>query len=124
MIIFHTPHLLFLLLVTSCVVFFPNVEEVSILFKILSCLGLLMTFVMSRISLILSLFLSSSRFLIISVNSSGLFCKRLRRMPRVFRCYAFSDFVDLFVVLFLLIQIPNLSVLLGIFSGVGLRVIL
>ena len=53
--------------------FSPYVEEVSILLRFLSCLWLLMVFVVSCNSLILSLFLSSSRFFIISENSSGIF---------------------------------------------------
>ena len=46
--------------------FSPNVEEVSILKRVLVCL--LKIFFVSRISLILSLFLSSSRFFVISGN--------------------------------------------------------
>ena len=38
----------------------PNVEEGSILLRFLGCLWVLMTFVVSRISLILTLFLSFS----------------------------------------------------------------
>ena len=45
----------------------------SILLRFLGCRWLLMIFVVSSISLMLSLFLSSSGFFIISVNSSGLF---------------------------------------------------
>ena len=52
-IISHILHRLFLHLVTPYVVFSPNVEEVSILFRFLGCLWLLMIFVMSSISLIL-----------------------------------------------------------------------
>ena len=63
MIISHILHRLFLHLVTPCVVFSPNVEEVSILFRFLGCLWLLMIF-MSSISLILSLIAISSRFFI------------------------------------------------------------
>ena len=48
---------LFLALVISCVVFSPNVEEVSILLRFLCCLWFLMTFVLSSISLIFSFFL-------------------------------------------------------------------
>ena len=72
-IISHILHRLFLHLVTPCDVFFANVEEVSILFRCLCCLWLLIIFVVSSISLILSLFSISSRFFIISVNSSWLF---------------------------------------------------
>ena len=66
-------HRLFLHLVTPCVMFSLNVEEVSILFRFLGCLWILIIFVVSSISLILSLFSISSRFFITSVNSSGLF---------------------------------------------------
>ena len=69
----HILHRLFLHSVTPCVVFSLNVDEVSILFRFLGCFWLLIIFVVSSISLILSLFAISSRFLIISVNSSGLF---------------------------------------------------
>ena len=55
-------------MVTPCVMFSPNVEEASILLRFLNCLWLLMIFVVSSVSLILS-----SRFFIVSVNSSGLF---------------------------------------------------
>ena len=67
-IISHILHRLFLHLVTPCVVFSPNVEEVSILFIFWGCLWLLIIFVVSSISLILSLFSFSSRFFIISVK--------------------------------------------------------
>ena len=50
-----------------------NVEEVNILLRFWGCLWLLMIFVVSSISLVLSLFSNSSRFFIISENSSGLF---------------------------------------------------
>ena len=60
-------------LVTPCVVFSPNVEVMNLLFKFWRCLWLLIIFVMSSISLILSFFKSSSWFFWISVNSSGLF---------------------------------------------------
>ena len=68
----HILHYLFLHLVTPCGVFFSNVEEVNILFRFW---GLSLDFndFVSSISLILSLFSISSRFFIISVNSSGLF---------------------------------------------------
>ena len=73
-------HRLLLHLVTHCVVFSPNVDEVgpnldevSIILRFLGCLWLLIIFVVSNISLILSLFLSSSRFFIIYGNISGLF---------------------------------------------------
>ena len=81
-----------------------------------------MILVVSCISLILSLFLSSSRFFIISVNGSGLFCCRLRHMLRVSRCCVFSGSLILFVVFFLLIPILYLFVLLSILSGGGLCV--
>ena len=55
--------------------FSPNVEEISIL---------LMIFAMSSISLILSLFLCSSRFFIISVDSSRLFLLSVTRYARGF----------------------------------------
>ena len=71
-IISDTLHFLFLHLVTPCVMFSLNVEEVNIPLRFLGCLLLLMTFVVSSISLILSLFLSS-RFFIISKKSSQLF---------------------------------------------------
>ena len=60
-IISHTSNLLFLQLVTPCVVFSPNVK-VSI-FKDFGCFWLLITFVGCSIFLKLSFFLSSSRFL-------------------------------------------------------------
>ena len=74
-IISHILHHLLLHLVHThthtprCVVFSPNVEEMSILLGFLGCLLLLMIFVVSSIFLILSLFLSCFRFF----NSSGLF---------------------------------------------------
>ena len=55
-----------------CCEFSLNVEEVSILKRFLSCLWLLITFVVSSISLIFSSFLSSW-FFIIFMNSSMLF---------------------------------------------------
>ena len=74
-IILHTPHLLFLRLVTPYVVFFLNAEGVSILLWLLGCLLILTTFVVSNISLILSLFLCSFKpfFFVIYMNSSGWF---------------------------------------------------
>ena len=58
----------FLTKISTCVVF-----SVSILLRFWGCLKLSMIFVVPCISLILSLFLSSSRFFITSVNSSWLF---------------------------------------------------
>ena len=60
----HILHRLLLHLVIPCVVFSPNVEEVRILLRFYGCLWLLMIFVVSCISLILSLFISSSIFLL------------------------------------------------------------
>ena len=47
----HILNRLLLHLVTPCVVFSPNVEEVSILLRFLGCLWLLMIFVESSICL-------------------------------------------------------------------------
>ena len=52
----------FLTFSTPCFVFSSNVEKVCILLQLLDCLWLLMIFDVCSISLILSLFLSSSRF--------------------------------------------------------------
>ena len=103
--------------------FSPNIEEVSILLRFLGCIWLLNIFVVSSISLILSLFLSSSRFFKLFLGIVlCCFCCRLRHMQEVSRCCAFSGSSILFVVFFLLIQIPYLFVLLGILSGLGLCV--
>ena len=77
-----------------------------------------MAFVVSSISLVLSLFFSPSRFFIIFVNSSGFYCK-LTCMLRVLRCYILWGFRNSFNGVFLLIKISYLLVLLGIISGVG-----
>ena len=67
-IILHTPHLSILHFIIPCVMCSPNEEEVSIFFlRFWFVSGFFITFVMSSISLILSLFLSSSRFFIISL---------------------------------------------------------
>ena len=118
----HILHRLLLHLVTPCVVFFPNVEEVSILFRFLGCQWPLMIFVVSCISLILSLFLISSRFFIISLSRSGLFL--LWRMEAFFRCEIFSGSLILFGVFFLLILTLYSLVLLDTLSGVELCLVL
>ena len=77
-----------------CCVFFPNVEEVNILFRFWGCLWLLMIFVVSSISLILSLFSCSSCFFIISVNSPGLFLLWVATYTTGFSLLCFLGFLN------------------------------
>ena len=86
-------HRLLLYLVTPCVVFSLYLEEVSILLRFMGCLGLLMIFVVFSNSLTLSLFLSS-RFFIISVNSSGLFLLESVAYARGFSLLCFFGFLN------------------------------
>ena len=72
MIILHTLHPLFLHFKTPCLVYSPNLDEVSVCFNFFGCCLLLMIFV------------ASSTFLILSLNSSGLLCCMLRHMLRFF----------------------------------------
>ena len=74
--------------------FSPNVEEVDILFRLLGCPWLLMIFVVSSISLILSLVLSSSRFFIISVNRFRLFFLWVAVNTKGFSLLCFSSFLN------------------------------
>ena len=71
MITSNTLHRLFLHFGNSSCYFSPNIEEASIILRFLGCLWFLMNFVVCSTSLILSLFLSSFRFFIISENSPG-----------------------------------------------------
>ena len=72
-IIPHILHRLLLNLITTCVGFSSNVDTVSILLRFWSFLWHLKIFVVSTISLILSLFLNSYRVFVTSLDSSGLF---------------------------------------------------
>ena len=78
---------------------------------------------MSIISLIFSLLLSS-RFFIISVNSSGLFLFQVTTLTRDFSLLCFFGFLNSLCGIFLLIPTFYLLVLLVIVSGVGLCVVL
>ena len=73
MIILYASYVLFLHFEIPCTVYSPNLDEVSVCFKFLVYHLLLMIFVVPSMFLILSLFLSCSRFFIISANRSGLF---------------------------------------------------
>ena len=70
---FSIPYLLNLNFETSCVVCSQNLDAIYVCFKFFSCRLLLMIFFVSGMFLVLSLFLSWSRFFHISVNCSGLF---------------------------------------------------
>ena len=73
MIILHTSYLLFLHFATLCVVCSPKLDDVSVCLKFFGCCLVLMIFVIPIMFLILSLFLSCSRFFDISGNTSCLF---------------------------------------------------
>ena len=116
-------HHLILHLVTPCVVFFPNVEEVSILFILLGCLWLLIIFVVSYFSDFVLVFNFFQIFR--SVNSSGLFLLFVETYARGFSLLCLLGFLNFCGGgFFLLIQILYLLVLLDIPSGLGLCVVL
>ena len=119
MIILHTLHLLFLYFETPCVLCSPNLDEVSVCFTLFGCRLLLMNFVVSSMVLILSLFLSCSRFFVISVLS--LLYVETYAKGSLLLC--FLAFIVLLMVFFLLFRIPNLLLLPVIPSCGGLRVI-
>ena len=73
MLILHIPQLLFLHIETSCVVCFPNLDEVSFRFNIFGCCLLLMLFVASHVLHSIIAFMLFFLYFEISLKSSALF---------------------------------------------------
>ena len=107
---------------TPCLVFSLNVEEVSNLLRFFSYLLLLMIFGVSIISLILSLFLSSSWFFFFSVNSSGLFLLYIAMYARGFSLLCFFRFLNSLYGIFsansnLLLFVPDIGLAVRVFAN-------
>ena len=82
----QTPQILLLHLETPSVVCSSNLDELCVCFKYFSCL--IEWFLLCRVCfLIPSLFLSCSRFFVISMNNFGLVLLYVKTYVKVFQCY-------------------------------------